>query len=101
MRAECKVQNGELGCGGMAERFKAAVLKTAEPKGSGGSNPSPSAMTNNAIASYGCGIFFGVLLSIHQTPSKSTVYFKRYFKFCTVLISSWDCPKVRFAWTLP
>ncbi len=29
--------------GGMAERPKAAVLKTADPKGSGGSNPSPSA----------------------------------------------------------
>ena len=29
--------------GGMAERFKAAVLKTAFPPGNGGSNPSPSA----------------------------------------------------------
>ena len=29
--------------GGMAERPKAAVLKTADPKGSEGSNPSPSA----------------------------------------------------------
>jgi hypothetical protein len=28
----------------MAERFKAAVLKTAFPPGNGGSNPSPSAM---------------------------------------------------------
>jgi hypothetical protein len=27
----------------MAERFNAAVLKTVEPKGSGGSNPSLSA----------------------------------------------------------
>jgi hypothetical protein len=27
----------------MAERMKAAVLKTASPKGDGGSNPSPSA----------------------------------------------------------
>ena len=27
----------------MAERTKAAVLKTASPKGDGGSNPSPSA----------------------------------------------------------
>ena len=32
--------------GGMAEWFKAAVLKTAESKGSGGSNPSPSAIFN-------------------------------------------------------
>jgi hypothetical protein len=30
-------------CGGMAEWFKAAVLKTAEPQGSVGSNPTPSA----------------------------------------------------------
>lgn len=29
--------------GGMAEWSIAAVLKTVEPKGSGGSNPSPSA----------------------------------------------------------
>jgi hypothetical protein len=29
--------------GGVAEWFKAAVLKTVEPKGSGGSNPSSSA----------------------------------------------------------
>jgi hypothetical protein len=29
--------------GGMAEWMKAAVLKTASPKGDGGSNPSPSA----------------------------------------------------------
>ena len=29
--------------GGMAEWFKAAVLKTAFPPGNGGSNPSPSA----------------------------------------------------------
>jgi hypothetical protein len=29
----------------MAERMKAAVLKTASPKGDGGSNPSPSAKT--------------------------------------------------------
>src|SRR5690242_2619616 len=29
--------------GGVAEWFKAAVLKTAEPQGSGGSNPSSSA----------------------------------------------------------
>lgn len=29
--------------GEMAERFKAAVLKTVDPKGSGGSNPSLSA----------------------------------------------------------
>jgi hypothetical protein len=29
--------------GGMAERFKAAVLKTAFLPGNGGSNPSPSA----------------------------------------------------------
>ncbi len=29
-------------CGGMAERLKAAVLKTAEGNTSGGSNPSPS-----------------------------------------------------------
>ena len=29
--------------GGMAEWSKAAVLKTVEPQGSGGSNPSPSA----------------------------------------------------------
>ena len=29
--------------GGMAEWTKAAVLKTADPKGSGGSNPSPAA----------------------------------------------------------
>ena len=29
--------------GGLAERLNAAVLKTVEPKGSGGSNPSPSA----------------------------------------------------------
>jgi hypothetical protein len=31
-------------CGGMAEWFKAAVLKTASPKGDVGSNPTPSAM---------------------------------------------------------
>jgi hypothetical protein len=30
-------------CGGMAEWFKAAVLKTASPKGDVGSNPTPSA----------------------------------------------------------
>ena len=30
--------------GGMAEWFKAAVLKTASPKGDVGSNPTPSAM---------------------------------------------------------
>ena len=30
--------------GGMAERFKASVLKTDVPKGTGGSNPSPSAI---------------------------------------------------------
>ncbi len=29
----------------MAEWMKAAVLKTASPKGDGGSNPSPSAKT--------------------------------------------------------
>ncbi len=29
--------------GGVAERFKAVVLKTTVPKGTGGSNPSPSA----------------------------------------------------------
>ena len=30
-------------CGGMAERLKAAVLKTAEAQASVGSNPTPSA----------------------------------------------------------
>jgi hypothetical protein len=30
--------------GGMAERFKAPVLKTGDPQGSVGSNPTPSAM---------------------------------------------------------
>jgi hypothetical protein len=32
--------------GGMAEWLKAAVLKTAEPKGSVGSNPTPSAIVD-------------------------------------------------------
>jgi hypothetical protein len=31
----------------MAEWMKAAVLKTASPKGDGGSNPSPSAKVKN------------------------------------------------------
>lgn len=30
-------------CGGVAERLKAAVLKTVEPRGSVGSNPTASA----------------------------------------------------------
>jgi hypothetical protein len=30
----------------MAERFKAPVLKTGDPQGSVGSNPTPSAMLN-------------------------------------------------------
>ena len=34
----------DSGCGGMAEWFKAAVLKTASLKGDVGSNPTPSAM---------------------------------------------------------
>ena len=32
--------------GGMAERLNAAVLKTVEAQVSGGSNPSPSVLTN-------------------------------------------------------
>ena len=32
-----------MNCGGMAEWFKAAVLKTASLKGDVGSNPTPSA----------------------------------------------------------
>jgi hypothetical protein len=35
--------------GGMAEGFKAAVLKTAFLPGNGGSNPSPSAMLNGEM----------------------------------------------------
>ena len=42
-----------LGLGGMAERFKAAVLKTAEPKGLEGSTPSPSAPTPERASSCG------------------------------------------------
>ncbi len=38
-----KLRN-EVKHGGMAEWFKAAVLKTASPKGDVGSNPTPSAM---------------------------------------------------------
>ena len=34
--------------GGMAERFKAPVLKTGDPQGSVGSNPTPSAMLTNS-----------------------------------------------------
>ncbi len=33
------------GSGGMAEWLKAAVLKTVDPRGSVGSNPTPSANT--------------------------------------------------------
>ena len=35
--------------GGMAEWFKAAVLKTASPKGDVGSNPTPSAMHQRRV----------------------------------------------------
>ena len=35
--------------GGVAEWFKAAVLKTAELQGSVGSNPTPSAMYRNEL----------------------------------------------------
>ncbi len=41
-----------LSCGGMAEWLKAAVLKTADPQGSGSSNLSPSATSQ--IKSSGC-----------------------------------------------
>ena len=38
----------QLCTGEVAERFKAAVLKTVDPKGSGGSNPSLSAIFNQS-----------------------------------------------------
>ena len=37
--------------GGVAEWFKAAVLKTAVPKGTGGSNPSSSAIPQPFVIS--------------------------------------------------
>ena len=37
------IDRGPVPRGGVAEWFKAAVLKTVEPRGSGGSNPSSSA----------------------------------------------------------
>ncbi len=46
----------------MAERIKAAVLKTASPKGDGGSNPSPSAKTEG-----------GGLFSIHVLEKRGMV----------------------------
>ena len=39
----------DLWLGGMAEWFKAAVLKTAVPRGTVGSNPTPSAREFNRI----------------------------------------------------
>ena len=44
------------GFGGVAEWTKAAVLKTAVPQGTGGSNPSPSASFNPAQGRLFCGI---------------------------------------------
>jgi hypothetical protein len=38
--------------GGVAERLNAAVLKTAEPKGSVGSNPTPSASLKTSQIAY-------------------------------------------------
>ena len=38
---------------GVAERSNAAVLKTVEPQGSGGSNPSSSALPDIALAKLG------------------------------------------------
>ena len=42
--------------GGLAERFKAAVLKTVEVKASAGSNPVSSAMQNR-VRTHGSFIF--------------------------------------------
>ncbi len=39
-------------CGEVAERSKAAVLKTVEARASGGSNPSLSANNNNMLLYY-------------------------------------------------
>ena len=41
---ESHARDGMHKVGEVAERFKAAVLKTVDPKGSGGSNPSLSAI---------------------------------------------------------
>ena len=43
LKIDGNICNGK-DCGGMAEWFKAAVLKTASLKGDVGSNPTPSAM---------------------------------------------------------
>jgi hypothetical protein len=50
--------------GGMAEWFKAPVLKTGDPQGSVGSNPTPSAMLlSNALP---CLSISGIFLTRHH-----------------------------------
>lgn len=56
---------GACGRGGMAEWFKAAVLKTVEPQGSVGSNPTSSASIRSGRANAR-----PVLLGVHAAEDK-------------------------------
>ena len=55
-------------CGGMAERLKAAVLKTAEARASVGSNPTPSARLGGDTPQRWGGTLLNVQLEIGMSP---------------------------------
>ena len=57
--------------GGVAERFKAAVLKTAVPRGTVGSNPTPSATFGaGKSACLPGGIMIGRKVPTERWPSR-------------------------------
>src|SRR3954463_1348935 len=56
--------------GGVAERFNAADLKSASPKGLGGSNPSPSATCSPATSHR---VFFSALSLYESAPLDQVV----------------------------
>ncbi len=57
-------------CGGVAERLKAAVLKTAIPKGIVGSNPTPTAPRGRLHNRHGFGMLVGRIGEPFALPSR-------------------------------